>query len=89
MRRVLDLHMRGQHIGESADFTAAHCIRLSGDGKRSGAGPADPAGGKMTVEDGADFVRAGGRLIDALAIDCDYVRGRSKKRIELKQRFDG
>ena len=41
--RIFDLHMRGQHVGEAADFAPAHRVRLAGDGERPHAGLADPA----------------------------------------------
>src|SRR5271165_6098218 len=36
--RIVDFHMRGQHVGETTNFTTAHRVGLAGDGKRPLAG---------------------------------------------------
>jgi hypothetical protein len=64
--RVIQLHMRGQHIGQAADFTAAHCVRLAGNRKWPHAGFADTTGVQGTVDDAVDLVGAGRGLIDSL-----------------------
>jgi len=82
MRRVLDLHMRGEHIGEAADLAPAHGVRLTGDRERPHARPADPSRREMAIDDRIDLVGAGGGLIDALAIDGHDFLGSRKERIE-------
>jgi hypothetical protein len=61
-------HMRGELIGEPADFAPAHRIRLPGQGKRPSAGNADAASCKMAIDDGIDLVGALPGLVDPLAI---------------------
>ena len=61
-----EIHVRGELIGEAADFAAAHGIGLAGERERPHAGLADAAGGKMAVDDGGDLVGALRRLVDAL-----------------------
>ena len=41
MLRILQLHVGGQRIGEPAHLAPTHGVRLAGNGKRSGARPAD------------------------------------------------
>ena len=70
--RVLDLHMRREHVGEAADFTSAHRVRLAGYGERSRARLADPASRQMAVDDRIDLVGPRRRLVDTLAVDSDH-----------------
>ena len=62
-----ETHMGGELVGEPADLAPAHGVGLAGDRERPHAGPADPAGGEMAVDDGVDLVGAARRLVDALA----------------------
>ncbi len=64
-----EAHMGRQLVGEPADFAPAHGVGLAGDRERPHAGPPDPAGGEMAVDDGVDLVGAARRLVDALGID--------------------
>ena len=75
MLGILDLHVRGELIGEAADFASAHSVRLPRHGKRTAAGLADAARRQMAVDDGVDLVGARARLIDALRIDGDGLLG--------------
>ncbi len=67
-------HMGGQLIGEPAHLTASHGVGLAGRRERSHAGPSDPPGGEMAIDDGVDLVGALRRLIDALRIAGDGAR---------------
>ena len=58
MLGILDIHMRGEHVGEAADLAPAHGVGLAGDRERPHARPADAAGGEMAVDDGVDLVGA-------------------------------
>ena len=89
MLRILDLHMRGEHVGEAADLAAAHGVGLAGDRERAHAGLADAAGREMAVDDGVDLVGAGRRLVDALAVDGDRLLGRGEQGVERGQRRRG
>ena len=60
------VHVRGELIGEPADFAAAHRVGLPGQRERSHAGPADASGGEVNIDDGVDLVGPLRRLIDAL-----------------------
>jgi hypothetical protein len=74
MLRILDRHVRGEHVGEAADLAPAHGVRLAGDRERPHAGLADAAGGQVAVDDRVDLVGARGRLVDALRIEVTTVR---------------
>jgi hypothetical protein len=65
MQRLVQVHVRGQHVGQAADFAPAHGIGLAGDGERPHAGLADAAGGQVAVDDAVDLVGAGRRLVHA------------------------
>ena len=64
-----EAHMGRQLVGEPADLAPAHGVGLAGDRERTHAGPPDPAGGEVAIEDGVDLVGAARRLVDALGID--------------------
>ena len=71
MSRVLEVHVRGQLIGQAADLAPAHGVGLAGDRERPRAGLADAAGRQMAVDDRIDLVDAAARLVDALRIERD------------------
>ena len=58
MRRVFEIHMGGEHVGEAADLAAAHGVGLAGHRERPHAGLADAAGREVAVDDGVDLVGA-------------------------------
>ena len=69
MAAIVEIHMRGEHVGEPAHLPSAHGVGLAGNGERPHAGPADPAGREMAVDDGVDLVRARRGLVHALTED--------------------
>jgi hypothetical protein len=73
--RIVEVHVGGELIGEAADFPAAHRVGLTGDGERSGTGPADPSGGKVAVDDCVDLVGSGRGLVHALGINRHHPVG--------------
>ena len=85
MRRVVEVHMGGERVGEAADLAAAHGVGLAGDRERAHAGPADAAGREMAVDDRVDLVGAVRRLVDALAVDGDRALGVGEQREERGQ----
>ena len=89
MRRVLNVHMCREHVGEAADLTAPHGVRLPRYGERSHAGLADAARRQVAVDDGVDLVGAGRRLVDALAVDGDRLLRLGEQREELLEHFGG
>ena len=66
---VVEIHMRGKHIREATNFAPAHGVGLASDRERPHARLADTASGEVAIDDGVDFVSAGGRLVHALAVD--------------------
>ena len=68
MRRVAEIAMRRQQVGEATDFTPAHGIGLPG--QREGTGPrlADLPGCQVQMDDAGIVVGAVRRLVEALAI---------------------
>ena len=72
-------------IGEAAHLAPAHRIGLAGDGKGSHAGPADPPGREMTIDDRVDLVGSSRGLVDALAEDRHDLFGAREERIEGAQ----
>ena len=68
MFRVDHVTMTGQQIGQAADFSPTHCVRLPGQRKRPGTGLADLRCGQMQIDQRCVFIRAASRLIEALAI---------------------
>lgn len=74
---TFDGHMGGQHVGQPADLAPAHGVRLTGQRKRSHAGPADATGRKVAIDDSVDLVGAALRLVDALAVTGDGFSVRS------------
>ena len=56
---ISELHVGGQHVGETADLASAHRVGLSGDRERPHARPADTAGHQVAVDDRVDLVGAG------------------------------
>ncbi len=79
--------MSGEHIGEAADFAAAHGVGLAGDRKRPRAPFADAPGQEMGVDDGVDLVGPGRGLIDALRIDGDGFFRRDDEIVEALNVF--
>jgi hypothetical protein len=79
--RRREAHMRGERIGEAADFAAAHRIGLPSQRKRRRAGFADPSCREMAIEDRIDLVGALRRLVDALRIQRNHAR-RSGEHLE-------
>ncbi len=61
-------HVRRELVGEPADFSSAHRIRLTGQRERPRAWLADAAGGQVAVDDGVDLVGALRRLVDPLRV---------------------
>ena len=80
--RAVHREMRGELVGEAADFPPAHRIRLAGDGERPHAGPADPARRQVAVDDGVHLVGAGGRLVHALRPDGQHPLGAGEPVVE-------
>ena len=72
-------HMRGELVGEAADFAPAHRIGLAGERERSHAGAPDAAGREMAVEDGVDLVGAADGLVDALGIERHHPLGARRR----------
>ena len=87
MLRVLEVHMRREHIGHAARFAAAHGIGLARHRKRTHAGLPDPAGGEMTIDDGVDLVSTGRRLIHALAVNSDGTLVTQEEIVKCKELF--
>ena len=79
---VLQRHVRGELVGESADLAAAHGVRLAGDRERPGAGPADAAGDEVAVDDGVDLVGAVRRLVHPLREHGDDALRPGEQRVE-------
>ncbi len=71
--RIVEVHVRGQHVGQAADFAPAHRVRLAGQRERPHAGLADAAGEQVAVDDGVDLVGAARGLVHALRIGGDDV----------------
>ncbi len=74
--RLGKAHMRGELRRQAANLAAAHRVWLAGQRKRPHAGPADPPGGEVAIEDRIDLVGTGGRLVHALRIEGERVLGR-------------
>ena len=55
---VVEVHVRGEHVGQAADLAPAHGVGLAGDRERPHARLADAAGGQVAVDDGVDLVGA-------------------------------
>ena len=83
MIRILDLHVRRQHIGEAAHLPTAHRVRLSGDGERPHTRFADTSGSEVAVDDCIHLVAAARGLVDALAVDRDDPWRADEQIIEL------
>ena len=66
VRRLVEVQVRRQHVGQATHFAPAHGVRLAREGKRSHAGLADAPRRQVTVDDAVDLVGAGRRLIDTL-----------------------
>nr|GEU28124.1 hypothetical protein [Tanacetum cinerariifolium] len=84
---ALEVHVRGQHIGQSPHFAPAHGVGLARDGKRSHARLPDPPADQMAVDDGVDLVGAAGRLVDAHRVHGDGFGRRCKRFIKLQQQL--
>ena len=84
MRRVVELDVRGQLVGEPADLAPAHGVRLAGERERPHAGAADAAGEQVAVDDGVDLVGAARRLVHALREQRDHALGAREQLEELR-----
>jgi hypothetical protein len=58
--------MRGEQVGKTAHFAAAHRVGLAGEGEWTGPGFADAPGGEMNVDNRVHLVGTPRALIDAL-----------------------
>ena len=85
MLRVFDIQMTGQHIGQPADLTSAHRIRLASDRKRPHADLPNASRCKVTIQDRIDLVAARRGLINALTKDRDNAFRTDPKVAELFQ----
>ena len=74
VRRRFEIHVRGQLVGQPADFAPAHGVGLAGERERAHARAADAAGEQVAVDDGVDLVGAAGGLVDALGVTRVTVR---------------
>ena len=74
VRRVLEVHVRGELVREAADLAPAHRVGLAGDRERRRARLADAAGRQVAVDDRVDLVGAARRLVDALLKERDDLR---------------
>ena len=83
MGLVVEIHVRGQHVCQSARFASAHRIRLTSDRERAGALLTDAARCQVTVDDAVHFIRTGGGLIHALREDRDRLWRASKQVVEI------
>ena len=84
---IVDVHVRGQLVGQPAHFTASHGVGLTGDGKRPHAGSAYTTGVEVAVDNGVAFVSAVGRLVDPLGEQGDHLFGATEKPEKLPDLF--
>ncbi len=85
MRRVVEVEMRRELVGEPAHLASPHGVGLTRDRERAHAGPADATRHQMAVDDRVDLISAGRGLVDALRIHRDDPLGRGE---QSKKRFD-
>ena len=77
--------MRGELVGEAADLAPAHRIGLPGQRERPHAGPPDPPGRQVAVDDGVDLVGAADGLVDPLRIERHHALGAREQIVEGAQ----
>ncbi len=71
VRRVGQVAVRAQQVGQATHFAPAHGVGLAGQAEGAGAGLADLAGGQVQVDERRVFCGAAAALVQALAIQAE------------------